>query len=356
MSEPALWSVVLGKLLSGCHLAPAEAEAAMSEILEGRATDAQIGAFAVGLRAKGETVDELVAFATTMRRYATPFPALSGPLVDTCGTGGDRSGSVNVSTMAAFVVAGAGARVAKHGNRAASSRCGSADVLEALGVVVDLPPAGVVSCIERAGLGFCFAPRFHPALRHAARARRELGVATTFNFLGPLVNPAGARRAALGVSDPAMADPLARVLGQLGTERALVFFGHDGLDELTTTTTSTILDLADGEVRASTLDPADLGLARAEPGSLVGGDPAYNAAAAQRLLDGEPGPVRDLVLLNAAAGIVVAGIAPDLASALEVARSSIDEGKAKASLDALVERSAEAARPGFGEPGVGGSP
>ncbi|MGH9023266.1 MAG: anthranilate phosphoribosyltransferase, partial [Acidimicrobiia bacterium] len=213
-----------------------------------------------------------------------------------------------------------------------------------LGVVVDLAPDGVTRCIEQAGIGFCFAPRFHPALRHAARARRELGVATTFNFLGPLVNPAGARRQALGVSDPAMAERLAQVLGRLGTERALVFFGHDGLDELTTTTTSTILELAAGEVRTSTFDPADLGLARAEPGSLVGGDPAHNAAVAIRVLDGEPGPVRDLVLLNAAAGITAAGLASDLASALEAARRSIDDGRAKASLAALVESSVEAAR------------
>jgi anthranilate phosphoribosyltransferase len=264
-------------------------------------------------------------------------------VVDTCGTGGDRSGTVNISTLAALVVAGAGVRVAKHGNRAASSRCGSADLLEALGVVIDLGPTGVAHCIDVAGIGFCFAPKFHPALRFAGPARRELGTPTTFNFLGPLANPAGVTRRVVGVSDPSMAERMAHTLGELGVERAMVFCGGDGLDELTTTTTSSVWELADGTVTASTLDPGDYGIARAVPEELVGGDAAANVAIAERMLTGEPGPVRDVVVLNAAAALVVAGAADDLAAAVEQASACVETGKAAAVLETFV-RTSEAAR------------
>ena len=234
--------------------------------------------------------------------------------MDTCGTGGDRSCTINASTLAALVVAGAGAPVCKHGNRAASSRCGSADLLEALGVVVDLSPEGVVACIEEAGMGFCFAPRFHPALRHAGPTRRELGVPTVFNFLGPLANPSRLKRQSLGVSDPRMAEKMAGVLLANGAERAMVVFGHDGLDEVTTTTTSTVIDVRDGGTTTFEIDPAALGLSRAEAGDLVGGDTATNAGMARGVLDGRRGPHREFVMLNAAVGLVAAGLVDDVAA------------------------------------------
>src|SRR3954453_21259175 len=244
------WPTVLGSLTAGEDISPDSAAAAMAEILAGNATPAQIAGFIVGLRMKGETVDEMVGLLTAMHDAAesVPLADVTG-VVDTCGTGGDRSHSINVSTIAAIVVAGAGVKVCKHGNRAASSACGSADLLEALGVTIDLEPARVARCVDEAGIGFCFAPRFHPAMRHAIPTRRELGVPTVFNFLGPLANPAGVRRQVLGVSDARMADKMAGVLGQFGSERALVVYGHDGLDEHTTTTTSTVLQLEDGSLR-----------------------------------------------------------------------------------------------------------
>jgi anthranilate phosphoribosyltransferase len=266
-------------------------------------------------------------------------------LVDTCGTGGDRSCTINASTLAALVVAGAGGRVCKHGNRAASSRCGSADLLEALGVAADIAPAGVVACIQEAGMGFCFAPRFHPALRHAGPTRRELGVPTVFNFLGPLANPARVRRQSLGVSDPRMAVKMAGVLQARGVERAFVVYGHDGLDEITTTTTSTVVEVRDGESRTYDIDPSDLGLTLADPVALLGGDASTNADLARRVLDGKRGPQRDFVLLNAAAGIVVAGLADDLAEGLEAAAASIDDGRAGTVLERMVKVSQEHATP-----------
>jgi anthranilate phosphoribosyltransferase len=253
------------------------------------------------LRAKGETAPEMAGLVTAMLSYAAPL-AVDGFVVDTCGTGGDRAHTVNISTMAALVVAGAGATVVKHGNRAASSACGSADLLEALGVVVDLPPAAVAACVAEAGIGFCFAPVFHPALRHAAAPRSELGVPTVFNFLGPLTNPARPGAQAVGVADARMAPVMAGVLAERGTS-ALVFRGDDGLDELTTTATSTVWVVRNGTVQSETLDPADLGVPRASLADLRGADAAFNAAVARRLLDGERGPVRDAVLLNAAAGL-----------------------------------------------------
>ena len=335
-----LWPDVIGRLLRRDDLPPELAEQAMATILAGEATDAQIAGFAVALRAKGETPAELAALARTMLRFAQPvdipLDGPAGPVVDTCGTGGDRSGTVNISTLAALVAVGAGVRVAKHGNRAASSACGSADVLEAFGVVIDLGPEGVARCVEEAGIGFCFAPKFHPALRFAGPARRELGTPTTFNFLGPLANPAGVRRRVLGVSDPSMAERMARTLAELGVERAMVFYGGDGLDELTTTTVSAVWELDDGAVRTSELDPREYGIPAAELDEIVGGDAAANVAIAERMLGGEPGPVRDIVALNAAAALVVAGAVPDIGAGLEQAIAAIESGKAASVLETFV--------------------
>jgi anthranilate phosphoribosyltransferase len=343
VSDQQLWADTIGPLMRGDDLPSDDVERAMSTILDGRASDAQIAGFAVSLRAKGETPAELAALVRTMLRFAdrVELPG-DAPVVDTCGTGGDRSGTVNVSTMAALVVAGAGARVAKHGNRAASSQCGSADVLEALGVVIDLGPPGVARCIAEAGIGFCFAPRFHPAMRFAAPARKELGVPTTFNFLGPLANPARARRQAVGVADPAMADAMARTLAELGAEHALVFYGHDGLDELTTTTTSTVIEARGGTFSTFDVAPADYGIASVDRSALAGGDAAGNAAIARQVFAGKPGPVRDIVALNAAAGLVVAGLADGLGTGVERARQVIDDGRAEAALEAFVRVSVAA--------------
>jgi anthranilate phosphoribosyltransferase len=341
--DTPIWPDVLARLLRREELSPDTVAAALSVILEGKATDAQIAGFAVALRAKGETTTELAALVRTMLRFAERVEVEDREhLVDTCGTGGDRAGTVNVSTMAALIAVGAGARVAKHGNRAASSQCGSADVLEALGVIVDLGPEGVARCIREAGIGFCFAPRFHPGLRFAGPPRRELGVPTTFNFLGPLANPAGVRRQAVGVSDPAMAERVIGALAELGAEHALVFYGHDGLDELTTTTTSTILELRDASIESRELDPTALGLATSDRAELAGGDSSGNAQVVHRVLAGQTGPVRDIAALNAAAALVVAGLAEDLAEGLERAFASIDEGHAAAGLEALVRTSVAA--------------
>jgi anthranilate phosphoribosyltransferase len=343
VTTSAPWPEILGRLLRRDELEPALVESAMATILEGQASDAQIAGFAVALRAKGETAAELAALVRTMMRHASRVEVEAGaPLVDTCGTGGDRSGTVNVSTMAALVTSGAGVRVAKHGNRAASSHCGSADVLEALGVVIDLGPDGVARCIDEAGIGFCFAPRYHPGMRFAGPVRRELGAPTTFNFLGPLANPAGVRHQAMGVSDPAMAERMVGALAELGAERALVFYGHDGLDELTVTTTSTVLDLERGEVRRYDVDPASLGFKPAERAALAGGDAAGNAQIAHQVLGGKHGPIRDIVVLNAAAALVAGGSAADLADGIEAAHASIDDGRAAAALDAFVRVSVAA--------------
>ncbi|MGH9062508.1 MAG: anthranilate phosphoribosyltransferase [Acidimicrobiales bacterium] len=336
--------------MAGDSLEANEAGAALSDILAGNATPAQVAAFVACLRLRGETVEELAGLVGAMLAYAEPVPvppALAGRLVDTCGTGGDRSHTVNVSTIAAFIVAGAGAPVCKHGGRAASSASGSADVLEALGVAVDLGPAGVVRCVQEVGMGFCFAPRFHPAMRHATPVRRELGVATVFNFLGPLANPARARRQVVGVSDPSMADKMLGVLAANGATRAMVVWGHDGLDELSTTGVSVALSLGpEGGIARLEVDPGRLGLAPARLGDLVGGSATANAAAARRVLAGESGPHRDIAALNAAAGLVVAGLAPDLAAGLELAGAAIDGGGAAGVLDGLVRVSQEEAAKG----------
>jgi anthranilate phosphoribosyltransferase len=337
------WPAVLGRLVAGDDLSADEAGTALGEVLAGAATPAQIAAFVTALRIKGETVEEMTGLVRAMQAHAEPVTA-AGDLVDTCGTGGDRSRSINVSTMAALVVAGAGARVCKHGGRAATSAAGSADVLEALGVVIDLGPAGVERCIEQAGIGFCFAPRFHPAMRHAIPVRRELGVATVFNFLGPLANPARARFQVVGVSDPAMADKMLGVLMANGCRHAMVVHGDDGLDELSTTGPSSVIEAtAGGEVRRYRVSPSELGVAGSTMEALRGGDAAHNAEVVRRVLAGEHGPHRDIAVLNAAAALVVAGLSPDLAGGVERAAAVIDAGGAGEALDRLVTTSREAA-------------
>ena len=336
------WPGVLGPLLRREDLSEQQAAAAMGSILAGEATPAQIAAFAAGLRIKGEQPAELTGLVNAMRAAQAPLE-LPGPLLDTCGTGGDRAGTFNVSTLAALVAVGAGQRVAKHGNRAISGRCGSADLLEALGVAIALPPAGVAATIAEAGIGFCFAPVFHTAMRHATGPRRELGVPTVFNFLGPLTNPARAAHQALGVADPRMAPVMAEVLRRTGTRHALVFYGHDGLDELTTTDVSTVLEVRPDGVRRLEVDPGSLGLARASREQLLGGDVDRNVAIAKEVLAGHEGPARDMVLLNAAAALVAAEAAGTLADGLELAARSLDQGRARDALDAWVEASRRAA-------------
>ncbi len=349
----ALWPDVIGRLLRREDLPDDLIAQAMSVILTGDATDAQIAAFAVGLRAKGETASELAALVRTMLQFAervdlTDISDRGEPIVDTCGTGGDGAGTVNVSTMAAVVAAASGARVAKHGGRAASSKCGSVDVLESLGVVIDLGPDGVARCVREVGIGFCFAQRFHPAMRFAAPVRRELGTPTTFNFLGPLANPAGADRRTVGVSDPVMAERVIRTLATLGVERALVFYGHDGLDELTVTTTSTVYELEHDDLRIYDVDPLDVGIPLADLGALAGGDAAGNAQAVHQVFAGASGPIRDIVTLNAAAAMLVADVVPDLAAGVEQARAVIDDGRAAATLEAFVRVSVAAREGGVG--------
>jgi anthranilate phosphoribosyltransferase len=339
LEELGGWPFVLGRIASGNDLSAAQAAAALTDVLDGNATPSQLAAFMFGLRCKGETVEEMTGLVRAMVGASEPVPvpaALHGRLVDTCGTGGDRSGTINISTMAAFVVAGCEVPVCKHGNRAISSKSGSADVLEALGVVVDLGPRGVARCIEEAGVGFCFAPRFHPSMRHAGPTRRELGVPTAFNFLGPLANPARVQRQVVGVSDPAMADKMLGVLESNGAVHILVVYGHDGLDELTTTGTSTVLEFRDGQVVTYVVDPTELGLERASAEDLRGSDAATNAEVARRVFAGEKGPHRDIVLLNAAAGIVASGLAADVVEGLAKAVDSVDEGRAEQRLADLV--------------------
>lgn len=340
--ETGGWPAVLGRVIAGGDLSGPESRAVMGQILAGDASAAQIASLVTALRIKGETIDEMSGFVRAMLDHAEPLE-LSGDLVDTCGTGGDRSSSINVSTIAAFVVAGAGARVCKHGGRAATSVAGSADVLEALGVVIDLGPAGVKRCVDEARMGFCFAPRFHPAMRFASPVRRELGVPTVFNYLGPLANPARAPFQVVGVSDPAMAEKMLGVLAMNGSRRAMVVHGADNLDELSTTGPTTVLEWRDGRVQGSTIDAADFGLSRASLEDLRGSEPAANALVVGRVLGGEKGPHRDIVVLNAAAGLVVAGVAGDFGSGIEQAAAAIDDGRAAEVLQTLVRVSQECA-------------
>jgi anthranilate phosphoribosyltransferase len=332
--DPDVWPKMLLRLSAREALSSDEAAELMRAVMAGDASAGQIGGFLMALRTKGETVDEVEGLARTMLAFANPVEP-SVPVVDIVGTGGDRSGTFNISTVAAIVTAGAGVPVAKHGNRAASSHCGSADVLEALGVKIDLGAAGVERCIEQAGIGFLFAPLFHPAMGHAAPVRRELRVPTVFNFLGPLTNPARPFAQAVGCSDPRMLPLMAEVLARRGTTASL-FRGDDGLDELTTTGPSVVFEVRDGQVRETHLDPATLGLARATVEDLRGGDPAASAALALAVLSGEPGPHRDVVLLNAAAALQVAGRAASLADGLPLAAEAIDSGAAAATLERWV--------------------
>ena len=323
----------LNRLARGENLKESEASRAMELIMRDEATPSQIAGFIVALRLKGETVDEIAGLARTMRSMATPIDVDdAGSLLDTCGTGGDGSGSFNISTLSAIVAAACGARVAKHGNRAASSTCGSADVLEALGVRIDLPPAGVAACIREAGIGFLFAPVFHPSFRFAAVPRRELGIRTVFNVLGPLCNPAGAGRQALGVPDQKLAEKMADVLARLGVERALVLHA-EGLDELSTTGPSLVIEMLGGERRSYQLDPLELGLRRASRDELRGGGPAENATIAREVLEGAAGPRRDIVLLNASAALRAAGLARDWREGIALAAEAIDRGGAAGVLD-----------------------
>lgn len=333
------WPALVTDLIARRDLTRDQASWLMGEILEGNATPVQVAGFAVALRSKGEAVEELSGLAEAMLDHATPI-TLDGEAVDIVGTGGDRAMTVNVSTMAAIVAAAAGAKVVKHGNRAASSACGTADCLEALGVALDIPPARQQAVLDEVGIAFLFAAMYHPALRHAAVARRELGVSTTFNFLGPLANPARPIANAVGVADAAMAPLMANVLTGRG-RRGLVFHGGDGLDELTTTTTSSVWAFQDGRVVEAVFDPAEIGLGRADKADLVGGDPAHNAEVVRRVLAGERGPVRDIVLLNAAAALLAfhgpeldRPLAPQMAAHLGSASDALDSGRATVLLGA----------------------
>lgn len=335
------WPMVLGRLASGSDLTAAEAAAALGEVFEGGATQAQLAAFIVALRLKGETAEEINGLVSAMVAVAAPL-TLPADAVDIVGTGGSptlRDRAFNVSTVASIVAAAAGATVCKHGNRMASSTSGSTDVLEQLGVAVDLDGSGVEHCVREAGVGFCFARMFHPAMRHVGPTRAELGIPTVFNILGPMSHPGHVTRQVLGVADPARVDVIAEVLRQRGMVRAMVVHGHDGLDELTTTDRSLIIDIVDGEVSRRELDPADVGLERRTIDDIAVGDPAANAEVARRVLAGELGPHRDIVVLNAAAGLVVADVAADLAEGVARAAMAIDDGRAAATLDRLVAAS-----------------
>ncbi len=342
------WGQLLGALVRGEDQPPAATGWAMGQILNGEATPAQLAAFVVALRAKGETVEEMSGLADVMIQLGTPIE-IGGAAVDVVGSGGDRANTVNISTMAAIVAAGAGARVVKHGNRAASSACGSADVLEALGIVLALTPAAQVAVVDAVGIGFLFAPHYHPGLRHASGPRRELGIPTTFNFLGPLANPAQPLAQAVGVADVRMAALMAGVFAGRGNQ-GLVVHGGDGLDELTTTTSSDVWVYADGTVTRTQLDPADLGVPRADPADLVGGDAAHNAQVVRDVLAGQPGPVRDVVLVNAAAALVAEAkpSSDDLTGQFEAqlgrAAAAIDSGAAETLLKRWVEATRAATR------------
>lgn len=331
----------IGKLVMGKSLDAEEAAQAMAEIMDGEATGAQIGAFATALRMKGESVEEITGLARVMRERATPVEH-NRPALDTCGTGGDGAKSFNVSTTAAFVVAGAGVPVAKHGNRAMSSQCGSADVLEALGVRLELSPEQVAHCLHEVGIGFMFAPLFHPALKYAGPARREIGIRTVFNILGPLTNPARAEMQLLGVADETIARKMAEVLRLLGTRHAVVVHGMDGLDELTTTDTSLLIDVRPAGITEQKIHPEHFGLALAKPADLSGGTAEENAAHTRAVLNGEAGPRRDIVLLNAAAALYAAEVVNTLGEGIELARKSLDSGIARRKLDKLVAVSNEA--------------
>ena len=332
------WPTVMSALVAGDDLDAATAGSVMTTILRGDASAAQIGGFLIGLRAKGESVEELSGLLAATLHEAT-YVSLTDDERDRCvdivGTGGDGTHSINVSTMAALVMAGAGAPVCKHGNRSASSKCGAADVLELLGVAIELHADGVAACVREVGIGFCFAPIFHPAFRFTGPPRRELGVPTTFNLLGPMANPGRVKRQLIGVADPAFAGAMIETLQRQGLTHAWVVHGA-GMDELTTLGPSQVLALQEGAVSEFTIDPSEYGLAPATADDLRGGTPEENALVVRRVLAGEPGAHRDIVVLNAAGGLVVAGLAGDLGEGLVLAAAAIDDGRAQARLDGLI--------------------
>jgi anthranilate phosphoribosyltransferase len=341
------WSQLLSTLLRGEDLPANDAQVAMNAVLLGEASSAQIAAFVMALRSKGETADELQGMLAAVLEVSEPVPLdakLSASAIDIVGTGGDKSHSVNISTMAAFVVAGAGVPVCKHGNRAASSQCGTADVLEALGVKIDLDGAGVARCVEHAGMGFCFAPKFHPAFRHAGPTRKELGVPTAFNLLGPMANPAQVRYMVVGVGDPGMAHKMAHAIAGRGVQRAWVMHGHGGLDELSLSGDCPVVSIDNGSTSEFVLNAKDFGLQPADVTAVRGGDPAHNAQVIRDTFNGARGAVRDIVVFNAAAGLVVAGIASNMADGIERAQASIDSGAASSVVDALVKISNSVAK------------
>ncbi len=329
------FATLLSKVLRREDLTADEARAAMDAVVEGQAPPAQVAGLLVGLAMKGERPPEIVGFARAMRARAVPVGPVPAPCVDLCGTGGDHAGTFNISSAAAVVVAACGVPVAKHGNRSVSSRCGSADVFEALGVNVAAPPAVVARCLADAGIAFLFAPTFHPSMRNVAGVRRELGVRTAFNLLGPLTNPAGPARQLVGVPRPELTELLARALGLLGSERAWVVHGADGLDEISTTGHTKVSECRGGKVNTFYLHPADVGLAKVPTGALAGGDAATNAAILRGVLGGAAGPARDVVLLNAGAVLLLAGRAATLREGLDQAAAAIDDGRAAATLDRL---------------------
>ena len=330
----------LGAVASGRQLTRTEAESAMTSVMQGEATPAQLGALLAALAVRGETVDEIAGFAAAMRAASIRVEIPAGA-IDTCGTGGDRSGTFNISTVAAIVAAAAGARVAKHGNRAASSACGSADVLEALGVKIDLGPESVTACVDQVGVGFMFAPRFHPAMRHAGPVRREIGIRTIFNVLGPLANPAGVKRQLLGVPSPALGERMVAVLRELGAERALVVHSAEGLDEISPSGPTRTWELRDGAIHEGEVTPEAVGLERAPRDSTRGGDSATNAGIARAILAGETRDgARTAVLLNAGAACYVAGLAPDVRGGVAVASDAIASGAAQRTLERWITLSA----------------
>ncbi len=324
------------KIVERQDLTREEAAAAMTEVMSGEATDAQIAAYITGLRMKGETVDEISGSAAVMREKAVAITPKAEGIVDTCGTGGDLSGTFNISTTAALVVAGAGVPVAKHGNRSVSSACGSADLLEALGVKLDISPEAVAGAIDEVGIGFLFAPALHQAMKYAIGPRKEIGIRTIFNILGPLTNPARAEHQIIGVYAPELTETLAEVLKSLGTKHALVVHG-DGLDEVTTAGRTRISELKNGTVTTYEIDPEDIGLSRSDRKSLAGGDVAKNVEITKAVLAGKKGPARDIVLLNAAAALTAADRTPDIQAGLAVAAESIDSGRAGNKLVELIE-------------------
>jgi len=345
LTEHGGWPALIGALLARQHLTATQARDAMTTILSGNATPAQLVGFVVALRSKGETAEELSGLLDAVLSEAEVVPlddAILDRAVDIVGTGGDRSHSINISTMAGLVTAAAGIPVCKHGARAASSKCGTADVLEALGVAVELGPVEVAACVADVGFGFCFAPRFHPAFRFAAPARREIGIPTVFNLLGPMANPGRVRRQVIGVADPSFADRMVETLATHGSTHAWVVHGG-GLDELSTTGPSEVIELRDGVQRRLTVDPVALGLARVTDDDLRGGDPGHNADVVRRVLGGEHGPHREIVLLNAAAALTVGGAVDGLAEGIELAAAAIDDGRATDLLERLKRRSSELA-------------